>query len=80
MIVPATNTVLSGRLFIGGGKKREVIAKSRPKYHKERPECKWERENSKVKLEVVRRLCLAWVSAQLPCLVQIRVPQKPRKS
>jgi len=70
MILPAINTVLSGRLFSEGGKKREVLARSRTEYHKGRPECKWENENAEVKREVVRRLYLAWVSAQLPCLVR----------
>ena len=54
MILPAINTVLSGRLFSEGGTKREVLAKSRTEYHKGRPECKWEHENVEVKREVVR--------------------------
>jgi len=55
MILPAINTILSGRLFSEGGKKREVLAQSRMEYHKGRPECKWESENAKVKIEKVRR-------------------------
>jgi hypothetical protein len=70
MILPAINTILSGRLFSKGGKKREMLAKFRTEYHKGRPEYKWEHENAKAKLGVVRRPYLAWVSAQLRCLVQ----------
>jgi hypothetical protein len=58
MILPAINTVLSERLFSEGGKKREVLAKSRTEYHKGRPECKWEHENAEAKRKVVGRLYL----------------------
>jgi hypothetical protein len=59
MILSTINTVLSGRLFSECGKKPKVLAKSRTKYHKGRTECKLERENANLKLEVGRRLYLA---------------------